>query len=1670
MATLASLGVIIDPTGATAGGQSVLAILTKMGAAADAMALATNAMVKAISTGSQASATALSTVAPAAIKAETAISGVGTEATAALGKEIVQGAKAGADSLNSISTQAAKTAEMMATLQRSEEAVSGGLTQIASNMWEEEVDGRMIRIIDNSQALIQKTEEQINAENALREAAIARLDAQSGQAKTQAQRAPDALTQSFNRSAANAAKSTPSSDADAEVAAATKEAAAQRAIADAARQAAQESAQAGQSAAGYAQKFAQEGTDAAKAGYVEQAKAAQQSAEVEQAYAKQTAAEAKEFAATAAAAYKDAAAAAKAAGNDESAIAREAASDSADAAKQYAADAADAYKEASQAAKDAASAASDAVKQAAQEQAAAAKEAAAQQAAAAKEAAQAQKEAAQQIAADDKEIAAAATQAAEAQARAFAGNSSTALHGLTDNLHEVSSSLFGLSPLFGSMQGQVTQLAGVLSAAGLGFSKVTGSASDQQGKMAALTAAYERQNTAAANVAKLAQDTTTSEQDLAAAMVEEAAAAEAATVAEDAMAASTGALLVSMLPMLGILAAAGAALLIFVGAYKVFKAAITAGNEFNDLHARLAQFMGDAKGAATELARLQELGAKSGISLPDLESGEQKLLAFGESAKQASEDMNEFATLSARSGQDAINGLVTAFTTARDTGYANMMQIRQLRTQLVDLMPEITKQTGLAGIALRTFLSSGNLTFAQLRAAIKSAADQTDAFAVRLQTPGGMLHKIQTDYEELLTKFGTPISAAIVPFLQMVDDELLKLGSGVSGQGVAGFLNGISGAIKEGQLGTLIWEALTQGTVMAVTWLGDALNKYIIDPIDKWVNDHISVAQWDKALETVVFNMGDMLVKAFREGALYIYASLTVAFTKLTDALASSKVLGLGMSPSNGKTTMSSILDNPSTGLPAIQEDYSNAVSKNNADYQKTLADNGLAVSEVTGALGPFLTGLQVVTDKMTGVGIPKPLTAADSPLLAARANLGATGANLTDEQVQRIVKNMIIVKQPAQAAATSAPVATGGHSVSVAPNGTVTVSGLPTSPISAPAPDGLPAAPSSVAASGVSAGASAAANASNHTAVVAANTEAIKASTEAVKNNANASASAGRAISGVGADFGRLVDGSIDRTDENKAHWNGEAHYGAPVFGRQDLTNPNLMGAAVSPQQAEQLTGLSDATKALQALSGVALVATDSVTHMSTVVRAVDVGPGRSDGQSAVELTGAANRAIGNVDSTGKDLSNAQITLSLAGAHVNVAGQPAYQPSTGNLATNWANYQRAGATGATAVTNINTPSMSNDPSQVFGRISMDETAVLNLNVSLGEYSDALKAGAISQDEYNKATQLAISKTLSGLNSPTGGAALQPGQAPTPFTSQIQKQLTSSEAPNANWQSEVVAHQAAQAQILADSKQADELMKTNDEGVVDSFIQGMQKEAQAVGSLQTNIGKIGQTLTTGLTSGVAGAIQEIATGSKTAAQAFRQMAASMLEDISKLIIEFVLLAIIKQAAGAAGSAIGGTTGAALTSFSNSGGGSSVLAGVHHTGGIVGSPSIMRLMSPDAFIGAPRYHSGGMVGNDEQAIVARKGEGVFTPEQMRSLSPTRGNQTTNNNVTNNFSPTYTFHQDGSQQSSSKNSGNQDDQTQKISEQLDQRIRSVLVDETTRQGGIVHDYLNGSANNV
>jgi hypothetical protein len=139
---------------------------------------------------------------------------------------------------------------------------------------------------------------------------------------------------------------------------------------------------------------------------------------------------------------------------------------------------------------------------------------------------------------------------------------------------------------------------------------------------------------------------------------------------------------------------------------------------------------------------------------------------------------------------------------------------------------------------------------------------------------------------------------------------------------------------------------------------------------------------------------------------------------------------------------------------------------------------------------------------------------------------------------------------------------------------------------------------------------------------------------------------------------------------------------------------------------------------------------------------------------------------------------------------------------------------------------------------------------------------------------------------------------------------------------------------------------------------------------------------------------VENAFVSFASGTKSAKDAFHDMATAILQDIEKMIIRMAVTAPLAKALGGA-FGLGMPGGMQSPNFI----GPPIPAGfgAGHSGMIIGGmPTFTKSADPGVFGGARRYHTGGVpgLGHDEVPIIARKGEGIFTPEQMKAMGGMR----------------------------------------------------------------------------
>ena len=146
-------------------------------------------------------------------------------------------------------------------------------------------------------------------------------------------------------------------------------------------------------------------------------------------------------------------------------------------------------------------------------------------------------------------------------------------------------------------------------------------------------------------------------------------------------------------------------------------------------------------------------------------------------------------------------------------------------------------------------------------------------------------------------------------------------------------------------------------------------------------------------------------------------------------------------------------------------------------------------------------------------------------------------------------------------------------------------------------------------------------------------------------------------------------------------------------------------------------------------------------------------------------------------------------------------------------------------------------------------------------------------------------------------------------------------------------------------------------------------------------------------LAAGALQSLSDTLVDVISGTKDAKEAFRAMAAAIVKEILRIIVQLLIELAIRQA-------IAALTGGASTAAGAAGG--AAKAATAHTGGRVGGTST-RGVPAATFMGAPRYHIGGLASSEMPAIL-EKGEQVLSRKQKRDveMSLDDNNQNRSNN--------------------------------------------------------------------
>lgn len=144
----------------------------------------------------------------------------------------------------------------------------------------------------------------------------------------------------------------------------------------------------------------------------------------------------------------------------------------------------------------------------------------------------------------------------------------------------------------------------------------------------------------------------------------------------------------------------------------------------------------------------------------------------------------------------------------------------------------------------------------------------------------------------------------------------------------------------------------------------------------------------------------------------------------------------------------------------------------------------------------------------------------------------------------------------------------------------------------------------------------------------------------------------------------------------------------------------------------------------------------------------------------------------------------------------------------------------------------------------------------------------------------------------------------------------------------------------------------------------------------------------GAQLSSSFASGFTNAFSAFVQGTETASDAFRRFIADFLQMIADAILQAAILKAITGSWTGGGGGVGGAVANGLNAMFN------------HTGGVVGTDGVQKTVSPLAFLGALRYHSGGIAGlkPNEVPTILERGEEVLTRNDPRHVANGGGSPT------------------------------------------------------------------------
>lgn len=188
---------------------------------------------------------------------------------------------------------------------------------------------------------------------------------------------------------------------------------------------------------------------------------------------------------------------------------------------------------------------------------------------------------------------------------------------------------------------------------------------------------------------------------------------------------------------------------------------LASGAESLDTQFRV--LLGSGEAAASMMADINKFAATTPFEQMELAAAAKQLLAFGEAQGDVIPRLRQLGDIAALSGA-RLEDLVPIYGKVRAQGKLTAETLDQFQSRGIPIVGELAKEFGIAETQIREMVSSGQVGFAEVQAAITALISEGGRFGGGMeqlaQTTGGLWSTVTGNFKTLLASFGASIIQA----------------------------------------------------------------------------------------------------------------------------------------------------------------------------------------------------------------------------------------------------------------------------------------------------------------------------------------------------------------------------------------------------------------------------------------------------------------------------------------------------------------------------------------------------------------------------------------------------------------------------------------------------------------------------------------------------------------------------------------------------------------------------------------------------------------------------------------------------------------------------------------------------------------------------------------------